>query len=218
MGPLISPPQVAELVQSKRVMEEHSRELVEELRASREQTLAQLSAHAAAASEAAARRREQQSAEAAERGVASEAWASRVLALQEELGSLRLQLASVGREREEERSEWEEQSAAAARTYADELSALHDALEGARGEAEALRASKESLRDLLSRARTPPASSPLKSAPAHLPTLPSSPRRAAHLPTLPSSPRRAATWQLSTTRRSPSSRRARPISSASSRR
>ena len=75
---------VAELEATKSQMEEHSKELLEELRSTREQQLEQLKIHAATTAEASDRRREQYDVAAREREVAAEAWASRVNVLQEE--------------------------------------------------------------------------------------------------------------------------------------
>ena len=75
----------AELEAAKKQMEEHSEALLGELRAVREEQLAQLRGQAASAAEAAEKRRIDHEAAAVERSKAAEAWSARVVELQASL-------------------------------------------------------------------------------------------------------------------------------------
>ena len=76
---------MSELEDAKKEMERHSKQLMDELRRSRESHLDLQRLHQASSATAAEKRAEQSKREQAEHQHAAEAWAGRVMALQDEL-------------------------------------------------------------------------------------------------------------------------------------
>ena len=142
---------VAELETAKREMELHSQELLAELAHSREQQLEQLRMHAKSMSTNHDRHKSQQQQASADHTHTTEAWSSKVHSLQGELGLARTELAAATNAHDEARSRWHKQSEEAQVTIA----SLSLEVEQAQEETAKERRRGDSLKELLTRSRTP---------------------------------------------------------------
>jgi hypothetical protein len=142
---------VSELEEARAEMQRHSDELLEELRRSRESHLDLQRMHAASSALSADKHAEQSKKELAEHTHAAEAWAARVMALQEELGSARAELTALHGIANESRARYQ----AREDELLGQLAALRRDEEAARDAALKEHERGDSLKALLARSRMP---------------------------------------------------------------
>lgn len=146
---------VSELEDAKKEMERHSKQLMDELRRSRESHLDLQRLHQASSATAAEKRAEQSKREQAEHQHAAEAWAGRVMALQDELSSTKAELSAMQILNNEARARWQ----AREEELISEIGELKREVTLAKEEVIKEHERGDSLKALLSRSRAPTTSS-----------------------------------------------------------